>query len=122
MAATSNDELEKHVLQFLREFKSLVDQNGLTVKDRLKNQKDLLEMGLTSRQRLEIILSLSVQDYCAGPKEDIYEPGQLWIFGKHVDGEEVYIKLKIAEFRGEEFAVCYSFHKSEFPLSYPLIG
>lgn len=120
MAAIIDNELVKHVRQFLREFKILVDQNGLTVKDRQKNQKDLLEMGLTSMQRLEIILSLSVQDYCAGPKEDMYEPGQLWIFGKHVDGEEVYIKLKIAESRGEEYAVCFSFHKSEFPLSYPL--
>lgn len=25
----------------------------------------------------------------------------IWIFGKYVDGEEVYIKLKIAESRGE---------------------
>ncbi len=120
MAAITDNELKKHVRQFLKEFKSLVDQNGLIVKDRQKNQNSLLEMGLTARQRKDIILSLSVQDYCAGPKEDIYEPGQFWVFGKHVDGEEVYIKLKISESSGEEYAVCFSFHKSEFPLSYPL--
>ena len=119
MAAITENELEKHVRQFLKEFKSLVDQNGLIVKDRQKNQNSLLEMGLTARQRKDIILSLSVQDYCDGPRDDKYEPGQLWIFGKHVDGEEVYIKLKIAESRGEEYAVCFSFHKSESPLSYP---
>ena len=51
---------------------------------------------MTSKQRVEIILSLSVQDYCSGPTSDKYKL-ELWVFGKHVDGVEVYIKFKIAD-------------------------
>ena len=76
-------------------------------------------MGLTASQREEIVLSLSVMDYSAGPIKDEYKTGDYWVFGKQIEGDEIYIKLKIANHHGTEYAVCYSFHKSEYPMSYP---
>jgi len=119
MAEISEDELGKFVRQFLEEFKALMYEKGLLVQDRQINKQHLLELGLTAKQREEIVLSLSVLDYSSGPIKDEYKPGDYWVFGKHIDSTEVYIKLKIAGHPGTEHAVCFSFHKSEYPLSYP---
>ncbi len=119
MAEISEDELQKSVRQFLKEIKALIYENRLLLKERQVNQQHLIELGLTARQREEIVLSLSVLDYNSGPIKDEYKPGNIWIFGKHIDSTEVYIKLKIAEHHGTEQAVCFSFHKSEYPLNYP---
>ena len=115
----SENELLKCVRQFLSEFKDVIYANGLRIIERLKNKDALLELGLTSNQRKEIILSLSVLDYNSGPIKDIYKSGDFWVFGKTLDSAEIYIKLKIVEQDNEEYAVCLSFHKSENPLKYP---
>lgn len=115
----SENELQKYVRQFLSEFKELIYANGFRIIDRLKNKDALLELGLTSNQRKEIILSLSVLDYTSGPIKDIYKSGDFWVFGKIIDSAEIYIKIKIVEQDDEEYAVCLSFHKSENPLKYP---
>ena len=116
----SENELLKCVRQFLSEFKDVIYANGLRIIERLKNKDALLELGLTSNQRKEIILSLSVLDYNSGPIKDIYKSGDFWVFGKTIDGAEIYIKLKIVEQDDEDYAICLSFHKSEHPLRYPL--
>jgi hypothetical protein len=113
------DELRNFVRQFLEEFKSLVLENGLYVIDRLINRDALLELGLTDKQRSEIILSISVMEFNSGPIKDQYKSGVYWVFGKKIDSVEVYIKLKIIEYSGKEHAVCLSFHKSDHPLKYP---
>ncbi|NPV57606.1 MAG: toxin [Anaerolineae bacterium] len=119
MAEIPEDDLYKLAHQFLVDFKALIYEQGLLVKDRQLNKQHLLELGLTATQREEIVLSLSVLDYNSGPIKDEYKTGDYWVFGKHIDGTEVYIKLKIAEHHGTEQAVCFSFHKSEHPLRYP---
>ena len=119
MVEIRDDELRKHVRQFLEEFKALIYEKGLFVQDRQINRQDLIELGLTAKQRAEIVLSLSVLDYSSGPIKDEYKPGDYWVFGKHIGEAEVYIKLKIAGQNGAEHAVCLSFHKSVRPLSHP---
>ena len=47
-------------------------------------------------------------------------PGDIWEFGKVINGVEVYIKLKIADAACERIAKCISFHKAKFPLDFPL--
>jgi hypothetical protein len=112
-------ELRKYVLQFLKELKDLIHENGLFVLPHQKNKEALIDLGLTVKLRVEIVLSLSVSDYSAGPIRDEYEPGDYWVFGKKIDGVEVYIKLRITEKSGYERAKCLSFHKAERPLNYP---
>jgi len=113
------EELPRYVRQFLDEFKALIFEKRFVVTDRVKNKEALLQLGLTAKQREEIILSLSLLDYCSGPIKDEYKAGYYWVFGKQIDGVEIYIKLKIAGQSGEQYAICFSFHKSEWPLRYP---
>ena len=106
---------------FLKEFKKIVSQSGnFYVVNRKKNRDALIELGLTRKNRKDEILSLSTTDYCSGPKPDKDMPGEIWEFGRMIDGNDVYIKLKIAQVGNDKIAKCISFHKAEFPLSYPL--
>lgn len=115
----SDAELANYVRQFLYEFKSSILEKNLIVRDRVKNKESLLELGLTAKQREEIILALSILDYSAGPIKDELKAGDMWVFGTHIEGVEIYIKLKLAGRTGNEYPICFSFHKSEYPLSYP---
>lgn len=65
------------------------------------------------------LMTLSVADYCEGPKPDKDRPGDVWVFGKQIGGKEVYIKLKIAQVRQEKIAKCLSFHAAKYPLGFP---
>jgi hypothetical protein len=107
------------VALFLREFKELVQDNGLYVINRQENQQALADLGLTRQQREEIILSLTVEDYCSGPEPDRDQPGEIWVFGKPEAGQELYIKLKIAVAGYQKIAKCISFHTANYILCYP---
>jgi len=56
------------------------------------------------------------RDYCEGPLPDETQPGEVWVFGKHIEGTEVYIKLKLTN---TEAPKCLSFHPAERTLHYP---
>jgi len=87
--------------------------------NRLENQQSLADLGLTRENRKDIILSLTVQDYCSGPEPDKDQLGEIWVFGKEVGDHEVYIKLKIADTGSMKIAKCISFHAAMYPLNYP---
>lgn len=42
----------------------------------------------------------------------------MWVFGKDVRGNEVYIKITLG--KPNSHTICISFHKAEHPMSYPL--
>lgn len=104
---------------FLKEFKLLVQSVGLYVINRVENQQSLADLGMTQENRKDLILSLTIQDYCSGPGADKDQPGEIWVFGKEVDCQEVYIKLKIADTGSMKIAKCISFHAARYPLIYP---
>ena len=81
-----------------------------------------MRLGFTKKNCRDEILSLSVENYYDGPKPDVNRQGVVWEFGKKIDGDEIYIKLKIAEVGTEKLAKCISFHKANSPLSFPLTG
>ena len=113
--------IEIQVAVFLKDFKSIVTEGrGLDAINRETNRDALIELNLTKRIRKKEILSLSKEDYCSGPKPDKDMPGNIWEFGKIINGEEIYIKLKIAEAGHVRIAKCISFHKAKFPLIFPL--
>jgi hypothetical protein len=105
--------------RFLGEFKHIATGRGIYVLDRLKNRQSLAYLGLTSANRRDEILGLSVADYCRGPKPDRDKSGEIWEFGKVIRGMEVYIKLKVAQVGEEKIAKCLSFHVAERPISCP---
>jgi len=113
--------IEVQVSIFLKEFKKIVTQKrGLDIVGRKENLNSLIELGLTKKNCEYEILSLSVSDYCAGPKPDKNRPGVIWEFGKKISGHSVYIKLKIAEVGSVRIAKCISFHVAQHPIINPL--
>jgi hypothetical protein len=114
-----NKEKKRQIRDFLRAFKHIGARNGIYVIPRDKNQQALADLGLTRKNRFDIIMFLSVTDYCSGPEPDRDKKGCIWEFGKIIDGTPIYIKLKIAETDGGDIARCISFHAAEFPLSFP---
>ena len=106
------------VKEFLKEFKRLVSQNKYRIVDRDKTMETIAQLGVDYEFIKETLLKLIPTDYCSGPEEDRDCKGEyLWIFGKTVDKEEIYIKLKIIE--DEEYGKCISFHIAEKKLKYP---
>jgi hypothetical protein len=115
------DEAKKEAIRrFLREFKHIATNGrGIDIVDRVKNMQALARLGLTKRNCREEILSLSVEDYCDGPKPDKDRPGEVWEFGKLMGGKDIYIKLKISHVGRVKLAKCISFHEAERALCFP---
>ena len=44
--------------------------------------------------------------------------GEMWVFGKDVKGQEVYIKITLG--LPNSSTICISFHIAEHPMTYPL--
>ena len=106
------------VVYFLKEFKSIAASRGILVIPRTINNEALVYLGITKAIRDQIILSLEPNNFCKGPQPDRDMPGELWFFGSTIPGEEIYIKLKIADANGIKLAKCLSFHAAEHKLKY----
>lgn len=109
---------ENEVRLFLQQFFQKAKTFGLYFRDdRGKNMQTLLDLDITPRQRKEIIMQLEVSNYVDGPLEDtLYRKGEMWVFGKEVKHNDVYIK--ISKGLEECGAFCISFHIAERPLKY----
>ncbi len=82
------------VLDFLLEFKrAATSGSGVDIVPRAETRPTLANLGLTM--------------------------GSLWIFGREIEGHEVYIKLKVAQVGDRRIAKCISFHIAKYPLEYP---
>ncbi len=111
---------QQQVSDFLNKFKALVTQRRFHFVQRLATNKIALSLGLTETIAKQELLNLSVIDFSSGPIQDRDIPSQdFWIFGKEINGCEVYIKLKIYTVNGDEYAKCVSFHEAEFTMKYP---
>lgn len=110
--------MSEKVKQFLLDFKhAATTPSGVDLVPREVNMLTLSYLGITKKNLEEILLGLSVVDYCKGPVHDKDKPGELWEFGKDMDGQEVYIKLKVV--KDKNIAKCISFHIAKYPMKYP---
>ncbi len=107
------------VIQFLKNFKAKMEVFGIVFMDsRLKNTQTLATLELTPAQRKKIIADLKLEDYTEGPIEDKqFIGGDLWVFGKMIKQQEVYIKIAIGG--SNKQTICISFHLSEYPMTLP---
>ena len=107
------------VEKFLEDFSLKVKIFGIRFRDdRGKNKNALLELGITPNERLNVIMQLDCYDYSEGPIVDaLNNQGEMWVFGKDVRGNEVYIKITLG--KPNAHTICISFHKAEYPMSYP---
>ena len=76
----------------------------------------ITKLGLTLLDVRKEILKLDYTDYIAGPKDDRDFPGEVWEFGRLIEMEDIYIKLKL---KAGSNPVCLSFHLFERAAKYP---
>lgn len=110
---------ESEIESFLKQLKEKILVFDLAFRSREKNLQALADLDITPNERKEHILALNCQDYYSGPNKDTETPGapNYYIFGKSINGTEVYIKLSIG--RPGKMVDCISFHPTDFPLQYP---
>ena len=113
MKATKED-----VQRFLNQMKEKIKVFGIMYRDdRGKNAQALINLEITPKYRDSVIINLEVEDYSEGLVIDtLYRCGEMWVFGKDVKGQEVYIKITLG--KGSS-ALCISFHIAERPMNYP---
>ena len=113
MNATKED-----VQRFLNQMKEKIKVFGIMYRDdRGKNAQALINLEITPKYRDTVIINLEVEDCSEGPVIDtLYRCSEMWVFGKDVKGQEVYIKITLG--KGSS-ALCISFHIAERPMNYP---
>lgn len=107
------------VISFLRDFKTKMEIWGIVFLDeRAKNTQALAILELSTTQRTKIIKDLKLEDYSQGPITDgMFLGNDLWVFGKEVKQQEVYIKISIG--MPSKQAICISFHLAEHAMKFP---
>ena len=109
---------KEYVQRFLNQMKEKIKVFGIMYRDdRGKNAQTLINLEITPKYRDTVIINLEVEDYSEEPVIDtLYRCGEMWVFGKDVKGQEVYIKITLG--KGSS-ALCISFHIAERPMNYP---
>ena len=106
---------ELDVKAFLNEFKAYASISKIIYAIRKTNTETLLELGIAPSERDRILKDLEVLDYSQGPlTNDQYGNNSMWVFGRIIKGEEIYIKITCSQ-----YAYCISFHIAEHPMNYP---
>lgn len=110
---------ESEVQLFLKDFKVKMQVMDIVFLDeRAKNAKTLALLEISPAKRKQIIRELEVQDYAEGSIEEVIFLGSpLWVFGKYIKSQEVYIKISMG--MPNRQTLCVSFHIAEYPMKYP---
>ncbi len=110
----------REIEEFLWEFFDLWRGNYISGKND-QNKDALNELGIKAKHREEETRNLGVINYVKGPVPDDsgYE-GDVWVFGKEVEEQMVYIKLKIYTTKsGVKGCKGMSFHPPKWELKFP---
>jgi hypothetical protein len=102
---------EEQIKQFLKKLKTAVSQKHLILIGRKENLETLSKLGLTLKNALDIIYTLTITDYESGPdRDDKGRPGDIWKFTKRLGAKNIYIKLRDLK---DNFGkiICISFHE-----------
>lgn len=80
----------------------------------------LLDLDYDVYDVMEHLISLNVSDFSEVKlDEDDSNPPLLYVFGREVNGREIYIKVKYREFDDANQVICVSFHYSKWRMDYP---
>ena len=86
--------------------------------DRGKNLQTLATLEINTTVRKQVIMNIEPEDYVEGPIVDtLNKVGEMWVFGKNVKGQEVYIKITLG--LPNSSTICISFHIAEHKMNYP---
>lgn len=110
---------KEQVEDFLKRFKEKIKVFDIFFRDdRGKNLQTLASLEISPTYRKQVVLNLETEDYSDGPIVDtLNKMGEMWIFGKDIKGEEVYIKITLG--KPNNSTICISFHIAECKMSYP---
>ena len=87
--------------------------------DRQKNTQTLADLEIRFADFKNELSQLSSTEYSEGPLlNQIPDASGLWVFGRVVKGQEIYIKITLG--RPNNPVICISFHVAEYPMQYPL--
>ena len=102
------------ILAVLKSMRDAIREKRYTFEPRKKNMDTLARLGITIKQALDEMLSLTEQDYVSGPENDRDRPGEdpLWIFKKRCYGEVIYIKFRV-KYNTDGSIKILSFHIDE---------
>ncbi|MBO7602988.1 MAG: type II toxin-antitoxin system MqsR family toxin [Bacteroidales bacterium] len=106
------EDVERFLAQFFPKFEVF----GILFLDREKNLEALKMLGITAAERKEIIRTIDVDDYVETIASALHNIGDLWVFGKDYENEELYIKIALG--RPGSNTICVSFHKAEHTIRY----
>jgi hypothetical protein len=111
---------EKEVNKFLKDFKTKMGIWDVLFRDeRGKNAQTLAVLELTPNGRKVILESLTPKEYSQGPLEEkLYGGSDMWVFGKIIKKQEVYIKITLGAMGAS--VICISFHLAAHKMNYPL--
>ena len=111
---------EKEVVAFLKDFKIKMGIWDVLFRDeRGKNTQTLVTLELRPIERKAVLESLTPKDYSQGPLEEkLYGGSDMWVFGKIIKKQEVYIKITLGAMGCS--VICISFHLAEHKMQYPL--
>ena len=89
-----------YLVSFLEEFcKHLTDGNCLVVR-RDRTDQTLARLGFTTKNLLQELATLTIENYSSGPKQNDDFDGYIMIFGKNICGQEIYIKIATTDQTG----------------------
>lgn len=110
---------KEEIEHFLRDFKFKLGFWGLIIRsDRDKNFKTLTSLEFRVEDVKKELKELSVVHFSEGPvKEALYKGVDMWIFGKVIQSNEVYIKISMGQ--PNDKVICISFHFSAHSMTYP---
>ena len=100
---------------FLQQFMPKFSIWGILFLDREKNKETLQRLNMAPHLREDIIRCLDALDYVE-TIEDMMTWGDMWVFGKDVNQEEIYIKIAMG--RPCDNTICISVHIAEHPINY----
>ena len=110
---------KQQVEDFLKRLKEKIKVFDIIYRDdRGKNLQTLATLEIAPTYRKQVILNIEPEDYSEGPVVDtLNKMGEMWVFGKNVKGQEVYIKITLG--LPNSSTICISFHIAEHSMTYP---
>lgn len=99
---------------FLNDLFDGIECKNCVCKDRKKNMDTLAVLGWKWQDAIDEISTLTFRDYICGPEIDYDFPhdDDFWVFKRQINGQLVYIKLKI-KYLEDKSVLVWSFHFDE---------
>ena len=95
----------------------ILNDNGKNGK--FSNQYTMLDLGYTYEDIVDRLKELTLEEYSETKIDrDDTDPQLLYVFGKSIKGNCVYIKLKVRN-HDKRIVICVSFHYAEWDMTFP---